>query len=674
MAIAAIDSKLFPDLRNAIAEHFSADLAEAIPMTCEVLAVIAQEATDAGETTRVRNALKVLRSSQAQLAAQLGSEIRRRFDARLLPGTPGVQKVTRFSLESMTLVDDEQIQEQIAVGHCTQRLKEQSDYELFALKKRICLLIGVDELSDARNPVHPDLFARTLVDTLGAIGFTGATRLTVFKAFGPALLEIVPSVYARANQMLIQRGVQIEITRAFGAPLIRPSRAMPAAAPLGPSADIVNSLSHLFSRTLGDTSGAGVQEHAALIGALRDLEARFSADAVPNPAPVTVSQVRNEFHDKFSTADSVVADIVAAMFERLFHDPRLPDSLKALVGRLQIPVLKTALDDRSLFTNPRHPVRGIIDCVAGFGAAKLESGTVVASIAAIVEDVVREHSSNPLAFDQAFDRLTALFAHHEDDSAERDSVVQLLRDAETSQAAHTAAAAAVAARFAGLTLTIGLTAFVETCWKDLLARSWRAASGPGDAWERDLQTLDDLLWSVTPMRSRADRERLMRLLPSLLGRIDDGIAVVGLDPVLEETFFEELCTQHMHIVRASVSLDDAADASSGPEAPQRAASDPEATIVLPSTALANEGLYRGSWVEFTASDGDRRRCRLTWLSSSSGVCVFKDYDAGTSFAIDLDDLKSRFAARTAALVEGYGLARAAIDGAIRDVAGEMLPG
>ncbi len=674
MVLAAIDSTLLPDLRNGIAENFSSAIAEAIPMTCEVLAVLAQEVADPVEKTRVRNALQVLGSNQAALAGRLGHEIRERFDVRLAPEPVAAIKTMRFSLDSMTLVDDEQMQEDIALGHCTKRLKEQADYELFALKKRICLLIGVDDLSDARNPVYPDLFARALVDTLAAIGFAGTTRLTVFKAFGPALLEIVPSTYAQANQMLIQRGVQIEITRAFGAPVIRPSRAVPAIAPVAANAEIMQSLSQLFSRSLSEGADGDGKARGALIEALRDLEARLAGTSPPGAGVNAVEAAHEEFHDKFSTADNVVADIVAAMFERLFRDDRLPDSLKALVGRLQIPVLKAALDDRTLFSNPRHPVRGIIDCIAGFGIAKLESGAAIDSITVIVEDVLREHGSNPLAFEQAFDRLTALFAHHEDGSAEHDSVVQTLRDTEASQAAHAAAADAVARRFAGLSLSIGLTAFIETCWKDLLARSWRSGGAEGEAWQRDVQTLDDLLWSIAPLRSRADRNHLMALLPSLLARIDEGIAVVGLDPVLEETFFEELCTQHMNIVRASVATAEDGTAEPEPEPVAARANDSEATHVMPSTALAKEGLYRGSWVEFAGADGTRRRCRLTWLSTSSGVCVFKDYDAGTSFAIDLDDLKSRLFARTAALVEGYGLARSVIDGAIKDVAGQMVPG
>jgi hypothetical protein len=83
------------------------------------------------------------------------------------------------------------------------------------------------------------------------------------------------------------------------------------------------------------------------------------------------------------------------------------------------------------------------------------------------------------------------------------------------------------------------------------------------------------------------------------------------------------------------------------------------------------GLYRGCWVEFAEPDGTKRRCRLNWLSATSGACVFKDYEKNTSFAIERDDLKARLRAKTALLVEGCGLARATIEEAIKDVAREV---
>jgi hypothetical protein len=52
--------------------------------------------------------------------------------------------------------------------------------------------------------------------------------------------------------------------------------------------------------------------------------------------------------------------LVAHMFDRYYQDPRLPEQFKPILGKLQMPVMKAALSDRSFFSNPQHPARRII--------------------------------------------------------------------------------------------------------------------------------------------------------------------------------------------------------------------------------------------------------------------------------------------------------------------------
>ncbi len=55
-------------------------------------------------------------------------------------------------------------------------------------------------------------------------------------------------------------------------------------------------------------------------------------------------------------ADEDVINLIAMLFECILDDRNLPDSLKALIGRLQIPMLKVAVLDKSFF-QPQQPSR-----------------------------------------------------------------------------------------------------------------------------------------------------------------------------------------------------------------------------------------------------------------------------------------------------------------------------
>ena len=59
--------------------------------------------------------------------------------------------------------------------------------------------------------------------------------------------------------------------------------------------------------------------------------------------------------------DTVTLDIVAMLFDQIFGDPRIPAAMKALIGRLQIPMLKVAILDKSFFAKKAHPARHMLD-------------------------------------------------------------------------------------------------------------------------------------------------------------------------------------------------------------------------------------------------------------------------------------------------------------------------
>ena len=94
-----------------------------------------------------------------------------------------------------------------------------------------------------------------------------------------------------------------------------------------------------------------------------------------------------------------------------------------------------------------------------------------------------------------------------------------------------------------------------------------------------------------------------------------------------------------------------------------------ATLRVSSGSLAEEGLGRGVWFEFSEDDGTKRRCRLNWMSlPCRAMRVFKDLDRNRSFAISVDDLRDKRREGKAAIVDGPGVAQSTIEGAIADVA------
>ena len=62
--------------------------------------------------------------------------------------------------------------------------------------------------------------------------------------------------------------------------------------------------------------------------------------------------------------DQLMIDVVAMMFDYILDDDAIPDAMKALIGRLQIPVLKVAIIDKGVFARKLHPAKQLLNAMA----------------------------------------------------------------------------------------------------------------------------------------------------------------------------------------------------------------------------------------------------------------------------------------------------------------------
>jgi hypothetical protein len=208
-------------LRDLLATAFAADVAAVSPMVCEILRDGITTQASPERRALIRNALVVLARQSGELALDIAQDFRMRFDAKLAPGEDPLSKTSRLSIDELSLMDETHLAIDMALDQCAARLREQTSSEVFQLTARLCELLGRDSLRDTENPILPRVFVRSLLDSLHKLGFTGEAQLTVFQAFGPALLHIAPDIYQHANNLLIERGVLTEFNAKYGRPVVR---------------------------------------------------------------------------------------------------------------------------------------------------------------------------------------------------------------------------------------------------------------------------------------------------------------------------------------------------------------------------------------------------------------------------------------------------------------------
>ncbi|HFE32770.1 MAG TPA: DUF1631 family protein, partial [Gammaproteobacteria bacterium] len=83
-------------------------------------------------------------------------------------------------------------------------------------------------------------------------------------------------------------------------------------------------------------------------------------------------QAGDDGERQIGQADTDAIDIVSMLFDFILDDPHIADNIKALIARLQIPMLKVAIIDKEFFARKTHPARQLLNELAYAGAEDIE--------------------------------------------------------------------------------------------------------------------------------------------------------------------------------------------------------------------------------------------------------------------------------------------------------------
>jgi hypothetical protein len=237
-----------------------------------------------------------------------------------------------------------------------------------------------------------------------------------------------------------------------------------------------------------------------------------SGDAASRAAAMNrIPFIRAAIDDKVtSSTDKITMDVIGLLFDYIFRDPSIPEELRSLFTRLQVPILKTALLDRSFFSDRKHPARRLLDHLAGAAiGATGDAGYRAAfelTAAGVIEEVCRDFQVDVGVFDVA-DRKVQEFvdAELQKGAGALGTEVAAALAAEEGEADRSVVRALIRDKLSGLDVPFDVRSFSETIWADYLTNVRLAQGSEGDEWRRGLRTLDDLLWSLTAKERSAQK-------------------------------------------------------------------------------------------------------------------------------------------------------------------------
>ena len=391
---------------------------------------------------------------------------------------------------------------------------------------------------------------------------------------------------------------------------------------------------------------------------------------------------------KANQLESMTIELVAMLFDFIFETKDLPDGIKALLARLQIPVLKAAMLDGAFFAKKGHPSRLLVNALAeaglGWSPVMGQEDPLYKKIDAIVHRILDGFADNLGIFDELREDLE-MFLAEEEKAAEANiqTTAEEINQSDRKQIATAVSKAEIERRVEQYPIPKFLASFLRAHWQSALENVYMKQGEESEAWGQAVATLEDLVWSVQPKKTNEDRRHLVALLPSLLKRMSSGMQNVSWPPEDRERFMSNLVEAHAAAVKpalAAASLPTAAVAEQAKAEAviAKAAGDDVAAAKAEQLAAAMEqaepapaeatpeviedqfleiaqNLERGMWIEFEDDNGQLAFAKLAWISPLRGTYLFTNRQGQKALSMTAEELAERFRSDRSRLVEAEPL-------------------
>jgi len=554
----------------------------------------------------------------------------------------------RLASEPFSLLPDTELDETLALSNLVSKAEARYQDALLGMNAHLAQLLGRAAIDPQSNPYGPFALCEAFRGALkNAQQLEPQIKLVIYKAFDKQVLDQLAPFYrqciaaaaasdhTRTNRPGGGSGADGGRDANQATTTVAPEdiRA-PGPEPTAESTEVpFETLQSLLERTRTQTAAPPPESVRVptkeLLGVLTRLGGYVLAEQI---TPVG-SQLRERLSSVMTSTqqqprhlertDQDTLDLVFMFFEHLLEGNALPDPIKVLLARMQIPIAKLALRDKGLFSAREHPARRLLNHIGEAAVGWSEAdGRGPNSLYGMIERVTERLI---LDFDgdlQLFSRMDRFFLAYLDNERTHPGppAAADLGTARTNSSAAQQAVAAVLS--AALTRYPQRPAAIESLlregWQPIMLTIYRDDGVDSADWRQAIAIVDRLLWSVQPKRDLHERRELLRRIPELLSALRARLVKGGCDQRQVSRWFKDLQTIHLSILQAGPDQpppDLAATRTLPAAATRRADRDTTATNADRHPEQRTDlKLPVGGWVELTRDHGIKLRYRHTGWS------------------------------------------------------------
>lgn len=493
-----------------------------------------------------------------------------------------------ISLDDLSLVKNDELEEMVAVDSMVNKANEQFSESIQHLTLRIDHLVPI-KVYQKNNPLGVDVICGAFTDSTKTLNIDVKAKLVLFKLFDNIVMSKLGKFFEVLNQTLIDANILPSLKQASRVQK-KPTSNVTESFGKGLSGDIDMGLqsepvSGGFNASYDEQTNQVLSQLRNLLGASRSTQRAHMADEeIPTQdlikilslaqkqnshaltgtnAPVNLRSMLNDLlHQETRAAainqiDDDVINLVSMMFEFILDDRNLAAPMKALIGRLQIPMVKVAIADKTFFSKGGHPARRLLNEMAMACLGWQESSdenqrkdSLYNKMEETVRVILTEFDTNM----EIFERLLVDFRSYLDKEKRRAQILeQRTIDAEDGKAKSERGRAQVDAELnricTGKNLPVAVTKLLREAWANVMFITTLKLGVESEEWRNCSATAQQLVWSVTAPMDKDNRQRLLKLMPELLQRLRTGLESISFSPFETTNLFKQLEVVHLARLR-----------------------------------------------------------------------------------------------------------------------------
>lgn len=581
------------------------------------------------------------------------------------------------------LLDQDELEMTVAVSGIVSKVTSQYSIAVMQITKRLDFLAKRRTITERNNPLGPQALSTLFADALDTLEVDIKIRIILMKLFERFVMERLGPVYESANRALIDAGVLPDLKnkppkRANPSNVDRTAEQSKSSNEASRLPNVTNAPGSIGFSTVqsllagmdtsatggisGGLHGGGSGGHPGSAGQsgnsimslprldsseLISVLSRLQGDAQVDPIDIDhIPELRDvrslvlaqpaAEKKSLGQADDDTVNFVGMLFDYILNDRNLAIPMKALIGRLQIPIIKLAILDKTFFEKTAHPARALLNELssAGIGwsgAAELKRDALYNKIESVVLRVLNEYNDNPDVFIELLSELRAFVSK---DSRRSVLVEQRVKESEVGKAKTTAAKLQVQTlvnqKACGLRLPSEAGKFISETWSRVLTLRMIKQGETSPQWRAGVTTLDDLLWTLQPLSDLKDVENRDQLAGGLIPDICDGMTELGC-PEEETSSFQNWLAEHLE----TLSANDRAylEEDERPELDINEALMEEIILASPPTVVDEQAysencieqlklITEGTWVEINSDEERILRCKLATVTQPGNQYIF----------------------------------------------------